>query len=251
MKTHFTLYTLLAACLTCFSCQEQDMMHYDETPAIYFANEALSVSNTQADSISHTFFVYKADVTRDTVRVLIRAMGMPVDYDRPVKLVQINAGESDAAVAGTHYVAFDDPAIRDSFYIPAGEVSKFIPIVLLRDQSLASSEVRLSMELEANEHFRQGIDDWRMFLVKTTDEATKPDNWDKFWYIFFGSSWGTEKMRLIIQSTGLTDFVNTPDDTGYLYWLRNTASQALEEYNAAHPDAPLCEADGTPVTFEK
>ena len=57
MKTHFTLYTLLAACLTCFSCQEQDMMHYDETPAIYFANEALSVSNTQADSISHTFFV--------------------------------------------------------------------------------------------------------------------------------------------------------------------------------------------------
>lgn len=250
MKTHLTLYTLLAACLTCFSCQEQDMMHYDETSAIYFANEALSVSTSQKDSINHSFFVCKADVTRDTVRVLIRAMGMPVDYDRPVKLVQTNAGEPDAAIAGTHYVAFDDPAIRDSFYIPADEVSKFIPIVLLRDQSLASSEVRLSMELEANEHFRQGIDDWRTFLVTTTDEATKPNNWDKFWFIYFGPSWGTEKMRLIIQSTGLTDFVNTPDDTGYLYWLRNTASQALEEYNAAHPDAPLCEADGTPVTFE-
>lgn len=253
MKQHITLfYSLLAVLFACAGCSEQDMMRYGETPAVYFANQDANTSDpvTQHDSISHSFFIYGTDVTRDTVHVLIRIMGNPVDYDRPIKLVQTNAGEPDAAIAGTHYVAFDDPSIIDSVCIRAGEVRRMVPIVMLRDKSLACEQVRLEMALEANEYFRLGIDEWQTFLVTTTDEAVKPTLWDSRWKYYFGASWGTEKMRLIIQSTGYTDFDTIPSDYSYCTWLGDTAKQALLEYNAAHPDEPLCEADGTPVSFD-
>ena len=247
MKKHILLYNLFAALLACMSCQEQDMMHYEDTPAIYFANnEAID----QRDSISYTFFTAAANVKLDTVRVLICAMGVPVDYDRPIMLLQTNTGEPDAAIAGTHYVPFDDPALIDSFCIPAGEVQHFIPIVVIRDKSLATEEVRLEMELKSNEHFRPGIDAWRHFLVKATDTASKPTNWDTTWKYHFGASWGPEKMRFIIQYTGFSDFDNPPSDYSYLSYLGNTAKQALIDYNAAHPNDPLCEADGTPISFD-
>ena len=222
------------------------MMNYGNDPAIYFA-----YSDIKTDSINHSFFIYGPEITRDTVNVLIRTMGMPADYDRPVKLVQTNAGQANAAIPGTHYIGFDDPDIIDSICIPAGKVSQSIPVIFLRDKSLASGQVRLELTLENNEYFRQGIDEWRDFIVTTADNATKPNNWEKNWQYTFGASWGPEKMRFIIQSTGYTDFDNPPSDFSYRSWLGDTAKQALLEYNATHPDNPLCEADGTPVSFDK
>ncbi len=254
MRNFSKLIGFMASVLLHTGCQEQDMMQYTNDPAIYFANETSSSYNsyltTQHDSINHSFFIYGSSVTRDTVHVLIRTMGMPVDYDRPVSLVQTNVGQSDAAVPGVHFVPFDNPEVKDSICIPAGTVYQFVPIIVLRDESLASSEVRLELALEANEHFRQGIDAYRNFLVTTTDEAVKPSNWDTRWRYYFGASWGTEKMRFIIQVTGYTDFENIPSDFSYLTWLGDTAKQALLEYNQAHPDDPLCETDGTPVSFD-
>lgn len=228
------------------------MMQYENDPAIYFASQSANATNniTQHDSINHSFFIYGTDVTRDTVHILICTMGMPTEYDRSINLVQTNIGQADAAIAGTHFVAFDDPAVKDSLCIPAGKVSQMIPIIVLRDKSLASEQVRLELTLEANEHFRQGIDAWRNFVVTTTDEAVKPSNWDTFWKNYLGDSWGTEKMRLIIQSTGYSDLSIVPSDFSYLYWIIDTAKQALIDYNIAHPEKPLCEADGTPVSFD-
>lgn len=244
-------YSILASLILLFSCQEQDIMTYENDPAIYFANESLDAYyESQHDSINHSFFIYGEDVIRDTIHILIRTMGMPTDYDRPVNLVQTNIGQPNAAIAGTHFIPLDDPTVKDSMCIPAGQVSQFIPIIVLRDKSLASEEVRLDLSLEANEYFRQGIDAWRKFFVTTTDQAVKPSNWDRTWQYIFGASWGTEKMRFIIQSTGYTDFENPPSDSGYRNWLGDTAKQALLDYNAAHPDAPLYEADGTPVSFD-
>lgn len=252
MKRYTFIYGLFAVLFTCISCQEQDMMHYEDDPAIYFANERLSVYySVQNDSINHSFFIYGEDVKQDTVHILVRIMGNPTDYDRPFKLTQTNIGQPDAAIAGTHYIPFDDPALVDSFSIPAGEVSRFIPIVLLRDESLTTETARLELTLEANEHFRQGIDEWRNFLVTTSDTAVKPKIWDSYWKYYFGESWGPVKMRFIIQTTGLTDFDTRLTDYSYLDWLGDTAKQALLEYNAERPEEEwLQEADGTPVSFD-
>lgn len=94
MKRYTILYGLLAVLFICIGCQEQDMMQYENDPAIYFANQSANATNniTQHDSINHSFFIYGTDVTRDTVHILICTMGMPTEYDRSINLVQTNIG---------------------------------------------------------------------------------------------------------------------------------------------------------------
>lgn len=246
MKRLYIPTILSALLITMAACEENKMDVYKNDPAIYFEKTTYE----QRDSIKHTFYFYDESITDDTVRVVICTMGEPADYDRPISLIQTNTGESDAAIAGTHYVPFDDPSLKKYICIPAGQVRTEIPIVFLRDQSLKLQEVRLNLTVGKNEYFRPGIEAQRNFLVTTNDLISKPSNWDTNWKYHFGTTWGPVKMKLIIDSTGYTDFDTLPSDYNYLLWLAATAQQALLDYNAAHPEEPLCEADGTPVTFE-
>lgn len=246
MKKLYILTILSALLITIASCEENKMDTYKNDPAIYFEK----TTSNQRDSIKHTFYFYDESITEDTVRVVICTMGEPTDYDRPISLIQTNTGKPDAAIAGTHYIPFDDPSLKKYICIPAGQVRAEIPIVFLRDKSLKLQEVRLELTVGKNDFFRPGINEQRNFFVTTNDLIAKPSNWDTRWKTFFGITWGPVKMKLIIDSTGYTDFENPPLDYGYLYWLSATAQQALLDYNTAHPDNPLCEADGTPVTFE-
>ncbi|MGN0283007.1 MAG: DUF4843 domain-containing protein [Prevotella sp.] len=241
------LYSALGSALLLNSaCTENKMEPWNDTPAIYFEHS----TSIQTDSVNQSFFIYDDDVKTDTVIVRVCAMGGVADYDRPFSLVQTNVGQSDAAVAGTHFEGLDSPEMKKYMVIPAGQVYQDIPFVFLRDKSLALGEYRLELAVEDNEYFRKGIDEWRTFVITTTDQAVKPALWDTSWKYYFGPTWGSVKMKFIIQSTGYTDFDTLPDDYSYRGWLGNTAKQALLEYNTAHPDAPLCEADGTLVTFE-
>ena len=56
--------------------------------------------------------------------------------------------------------------------------------------------------------------------------------------------------KTAVKFTGYKDFNERPLDPGLGSWMYTVCSQQLEEYNAEHPDNPLCEADGTPVSFD-
>lgn len=228
------------------ACKENEMEPYNDTPALYFEN----IKYGQADSINHSFFIYGDEVKEDTVWVVVNTMGYPENIDRPISLVQTNTGKANAAVPGTHFISFDDPTLKSYFHIPANQVSQKIPIVFLRDKSLITNEYRIELAIIENEYFRPGIDAWRSFVVTTTDQAVRPNNWDTTWIYVFGTTWGREKMKFIIQVTGFTDFDNPPMDGGYRRWLGEAAKLALAKYNAEHPNDPLAEADGELVTFD-
>ena len=134
--------------------------------------------------------------------------------------------------------------------ISAGEVSRLIPVILLRDESLKAATYKLVLAVQGNEYFRPGIDAWRTYTVTITDTAIKPTIWDSYWSYYLGTSWGPEKLRFAIEATGYKDFNERPLDPGLGSWMYTVCSQQLEEYNAEHPDNPLCEADGTPVSFD-
>lgn len=238
-------------------CTENEMKSYVNDPAIYFLNGRIynddgtqSITQTQKDSINQSFFIYNDDVTKETVYVFVKTMGEVADYDRPISLVQTNTGNEDAAMPGVHYVAFDNPEISKNMCIPAGKTYAKIPITLLRDKSLQTDEKRLELTIGKNEYFRPGINQYRNFIITTTDLATKPAMWDTRWRLFFGSTFGSVKFRFIINATGYTDFDTFPTDYSYLTWLKTTVQQAFFDYNKAHPDSPLSEADGTLVTFD-
>ncbi len=254
-KLSYIAALLMAALMT--GCSENEMEGYTNDPAIYFLNGRIynddgtqSLTQTQKDSINQSFFIYNDDVKQEVVYVYVRTMGMVSDKDRPIKLVQTNTGKENAAVAGVHYVAFDDPQVAQSMCIPAGKTYAKIPIILLRDKSLQTEEKRLELSVAQNDYFRPGIDEYRNFIITTTDLATKPARWDRQWKYYFGPTFGSVKFKFIINATGYTDFDNIPTDYSYLKWLQSTVEQAFFDYNKAHPNDPLKEADGTLVTFD-
>ena len=215
------------------SCEQQAPTVFEEAPGIYFARK-----NGQNDSIAHTFFSVQEKQERDTIFVELLTMGKPFDVARPVRIVQTNVEEADADIAGKHFVAFDDPEVVDRFAIAPGQVSVELPVILLRDKSLKSEEVKLKMKVEANEWFVPGIDQNREFMIKTTELATPPDSWKDRWYYVWGD-WGSRKMWFIVNYLGFTNFDESVE-SGYRNYLKVKAHEKLEEYNNTH-DEPLCE----------
>ena len=155
-------------------CEENSALEYENEPALYFENTTYG----QRDSVNHTFFIQPDEQMRDTVFVEILTMGYPADVDRSFVLEQVNVGQPGAAVAGKHFVAFDDPEMVSHLVIPKGSVRKSFPLIVLRDPSLELEEVRIELEIGENEYFKPGIDVWTNFVVKTTAMAVKPKAWD-------------------------------------------------------------------------
>ncbi len=240
----FKFIILITIALIAASCSQFDAIEYENDPAIYFANE----QNGQRDSLNHSFFIVPGDGP-DTVYLDIRTMGYLSNIDRTIKIIQTNAGDENAAIAGVHYVPFDDPKVSKYFIIPANSAKMNVPIILLRDESLNLKQVRLELAVAENENFRPGIERWRNFVIKTTAQATKPTKWDSRWKYHFGASWGSVKMKFIIDHTGYTEWDIVPSDYGYLTFLRSKVLDAFQQYNQNNPDNPLKEADGTLVSF--
>ncbi len=246
------IFIIAAATLVALAgCEQNVMTEYENSPAIYFTRGLGYYDLDRNDSIAHSFFLLPANTVRDTVWVKVSTMGLTADHDRYVKVVQANAGEPDAAVAGTHYVAFDDPGVAQKMVVPAGSVEGRIPVVVLKHASLASRTVRIKLAVAGNEHFRPGIDAWRTYVVTTTSMTAKPSIWDTEWANYFGPTWGPVKFRFIIDATGWLDW-ETPilDDYGFQQNMQMEVLQRFAEYNRDNPDNPLRETNGDLVVFD-
>lgn len=220
------------------SCSQNDPLAYENNPAINFKDKDLNFS----------FFYSKLNSNQENVEITLYVMGKPADVDRPFKLVQSNLGEENAAVPGTHYLPFDSPEMISRMVIPAGKSELKLPITLLKDPSLELSTVKLSIRVMENENFKSGVMEMDSTNVYISSLALKPSNWND-WRYAFGTSWGSVKMRFIIDHTGIADFTAVPTDYYYLLYLNSKLNQALYDYNEAHPNAHLVEADGTFVNF--
>ena len=75
----------------------------------------------------------------DTVWLDVDIMGKLSAEDRPLALQQVMVEGTKNAVAGTHYIAFDDPVLAEFYVVPAHSATAHIPVILKRDPSLAES----------------------------------------------------------------------------------------------------------------
>ncbi len=231
-------YIVPVVVLLAAACSQHDALMYESDPQVCFYRGDDGYG--QQDSILHSFFLVSDTQDRDTVWVELALIGFPADEPRAVNIVQTNKDAADAAVAGTHYVALDDPEVVNQIVIGAGQAVTKIPIILLRDISLKTGKKRLELTVEANTYFKPGIDADRNFMIQTTELAEKPSNWDDkaSWKNYFGE-WSSQKMWFIVNYLGLTEFEETYD-TGYKTYLKLKAHSKLNEYNASH-DEPLCD----------
>lgn len=250
MKTNYILI-LLTVFFLCSCEKEKPELYREVKTGLYFFKGTDSRNKiTQNDSLSYSFYLEDEKRQKDTVFINVRTMGLPWGTDRKVTLRQVNTGKNNAAVAGKHYLAFDDPELVKEWIIPAHSVSSNIPIVLIKTADMQTAEFRLELEIVENDCFEVALESQKDFLIKVSNIAAQPTNWGA-WKTYFGE-WGPVKMRFIIQYVGFSDFENFANyQKAQLMFFSMKAAQKLEEYNTNN-NTILKEDDGiTIVTFPK
>jgi hypothetical protein len=215
----------------------------------------------KADTLrSYSFTFEPEEVTQDTLWINVRTEGLLRDYPRAVTLKQAPAidGNEDA-VPGVHFVAFDDPSVKAQYVIPAGAVGASIPIVLLRDTSLQTSERTLRITLAENEHFLLSTDGNKLYRnIVFADKLTMPEMWALSVIKYYFGTYGEAKHRFMIEITGQPfdnewfkkNFSGSQYDADYAIFLQTWLQEKLDERNARE-SSPLTEKDGTIVNFYK
>ncbi|MBR1400046.1 MAG: DUF4843 domain-containing protein [Prevotella sp.] len=263
----------LAAMTT--SC-EKDLPLY-ETDTCWLNFYYADVANTQRfdDKLrrSSYSFVYAGEgITRDTLWFEVETMGFLSDHDRAISLHQVDSTANDA-VAGKHYVAFNDPSLASYYVMPAGKSRTKIPVVLLNDESLKDISVVLKFAISENENFKVGYDYFSSRVIEFTSRLSMPDNWMKGYPIpgmesyypmyanyitYFFGNYGPVKHQFLIDQTGERwddDYIEglmTGDDA-YLAYLQAKLMRVLAQVNADRQSrglGALSEDDGTVVSLE-
>lgn len=265
MKRFFVYIMALVGLASLASCEKDLPVYNTPTCRLNFYYDISSTSDFKDKLARSTFsFVYGPDeAVDDTLWFEVETMGFVADYDRPISLEQVTVEGADNAVAGKHYQGFDTPALQKFYVIPAGKARAKIPVVLLRDASLKSENVVLKFAIKANEYFANGYELYQERTIEFTDQLSEPSYWNKGYGEYdyplsaYIGAYGVVKHKFLIEQTGEKwddDYIDKlmTGDGGYLYYLIDKMNQRLEEVNAeraARGEGPLCEADGTLVSF--
>lgn len=225
-----TLYILLLACLTSVtlnSCDQNDYLQYDENQA-YVGFAYPSYGN---DSIVYSFALHP-NVEEDIVKVPIKLFGYAASQDREVG-VEVIESESTAK-DGVDFVIeqkrMEANAYKDSLIVK-----------IKKSAEVETKDLVVKLRLCGNDLFAAAPIDAETFRIILTSKLAKPTGWP------FGD-YSVIKHKFVIQTIGIA--------TGYEKWstsdrirYQGILTQALYEYNKAHPNDPLKDEDGMLITF--
>lgn len=239
------------------SCSEDLPTYKDSESRLNFNFGSVKI-NTEKDVPKDAYsFVYSGGLEIDTIWVGVDLMGFPADHDRKISVKQIATGTDDA-VAGTHFVDFNDPTLTPFYTLKAGEVSTKVPVVVLRDESLSTKAYNLDVALVANNDFQSGYPLYQVKHLQLSDMLAKPTLWDTYndgAIAYYFTSWGPVAHQFMIDVTGfpfddnfIKQILDSPD-INFVYYLAEMVARAKIKYNQDHPDKPLQEKDGTLISF--
>ncbi len=265
MKNKILTYLTLAVIIATLSACEKSLEVYDAGNGLTFYYEVPAyASPIDTITISYSFVYAGSSVTRDTIWVPVETIGKLSDVDRTISIEQIETSGVNA-VAGTHYIAFDDASLAAYYVVEAGQTMASIPVVLLRDASLKTEDVTLLIQIQKNDDFTLTKPDRNTLKITFSDQLVKPNNWAYYATRYFGD-YGPVKHQWLIDITGnkwdydylydigFTDTGYSPNsDSGYLTYLAEYLSRKLAEYNTERTSQGLdvlMEEDGTIVSFD-
>ena len=266
MKKIFNIF-VLGLLLVTTSCEKSLEVFSDTTCRLnFYYREAEITSNFQPNMAQRSFsFIYSGNIQQDTVWVEVESMGLLADYDRPITIEQVDT-TAVMAVAGKHYVAFDDPSLVKYYVMPAGKARTKLPIVVLRDASLKHESVVLKYRIKPNDFFTKGYDVFQTRSLSITDRLAQPAYWTKGYPMYGGyyslynciGYYGVVKHQFMIDITGkpwddafIEEFIT--GDTNYFNYILNKLVSELDKYNAKRQEQGLDvlrEEDGTEVNFD-
>lgn len=219
---------------------------------------------TLADTtIRYSFVFSSSEIQEHTIWIEMATEGFLSNVPRRIGLTQVSVGDNDA-VPGVHYVALDDPRVRDQYVVPANTETLRIPIILLRHASLQDEDRILRIELIENDDFLLTADvNKRAREIIFADKLTIPRMWaaDTTLVPTYFGEYGPVKHRFMIDNsapnwdekwfddnwhmytyTNGTTWGWVPNERVYMNFLRLVLIRALGTQ-------VLYETDGTQVTF--
>lgn len=273
MKRHSIINILMTcSCISLFTACEKDLEPFNNNDAwlnFHYINWTGGREELMQANSYYSFALVSAslggiELTQDTVWLEVETMGFVSDQNRTIELEQIKIEEEELlkygeneAVAGVHYVPFDNPELLAKSYVPAGSTITKIPVVVLRDPSLDSKSVALRISFKNNGIFKPGYAKYNTHTLHISSHLTKPESWDLN-YLDYNFVKYTETIHeLMIQWTGNAwdnDYVKEiAGSYDYLQYLRRFFQEKLKEVNAERLSQNLDilrEPNGDPVKFE-
>lgn len=246
----FTAF-LVASVLLFNSCKK-------ELPVAYSGNSYLEFYSPYDDIAAVTvgyssFYYLDASKITDTVWLRVKTVGSIPTKTSVVKFEAFKDNSAAPAypdaVAGIHYVPFDDAGIQKLMKVDAGKYEAYIPVVFKRDASLKDKVYQLRFKIVMSEDFSPGSIKHIEGIVYISDRLSQPSNWTP---TFFLGSYGTVKHQFMIEESGqrwdnafISTLINPVDVNRQSFYLFQF-TQALKTLNEKRKAAGLTELRENP-----
>lgn len=218
------------------SC-ENDGFYYQDEARIRLEGPKIWALDT--DSIEFSFLTYPAEFTEIQIDIEACIMGPVTDYDRTANLTV----DKDRTTATS-----DLYTVPTSVVIPANTNKATFPVTLKRVALLQEKTVRLYVGVIPSEDFAVGNNERNHILFIWNDILSMPKNWDSLKEHF--GEYSNVKYRFMLNNAGgVSSFDTETMSWSMLHNYNLIFTNALNEYNAAHPGQSLTDENGVLVTF--
>lgn len=202
-------------------CEKDRIAHYGETEYIYF-------SRASAQVLEYSF-AFNPNAKRDTLPLVVRLIGKPVDQDRTIGL-EVDAEHTTAQP--------DDYTLPTSVRLRAGRVIDTIALVLHHSDRLMEQKYTLRLRLVENEHFELGPTTNAYLDVLFSDIIARPSWWTTTVANNFLGPYSDAKYRLFIEATGVADMsdLSENEQRAYAIIFRDFLASGRENGNEYKDD---------------
>lgn len=179
---------VLVASMGLVNCRKTTVTLYKTAQDNVFFN--FSDTADDKDSLVYTF-AFTPTKLSDTILLPVSISGERATHDMTFKVAVTDSGTT--AVEGLHYAA-----LQDSYTIPAGQGSVYVPVIVYNKDSLLSvRSVGLNLHLVATSDLGTQLADVISARVVFSNKLEKPVWWD-----FFLSSYSDAKFKLFLTAVG-------------------------------------------------
>ena len=265
MKKIFYILTA-SFCLGMMGCQEDEALLFQDVARVQFTSGV--------EDYPYSFVWLDKSQESAIVKLPILVTGGPVDIERTVKVTQVeefdvtyeydNKGyvidstvtpKPNPAVAGVHYVPFNDSEAQALLKVKAGVVKDSLAIILKRDASLTTEKVRLRLRLEASDDLELGESKYLERTIVFSDMLELPSEWysysNAYYYLGNYSVPKHELMIRVLKKLQSSDSrvddewlrKGNADPTIFVYWR----SKFVEELNAFNNNPENIESGIAPL----